>query len=56
VEQWTINAVMQDGTEIVEATVDYGRFVALWISFCDDPDTVRLVWYALTLPSSAAAA
>ena len=55
-EQWTIEATMQDGTVIEETTTDYRRFTALWVEFCDDPDTARLSWYALTLPSVAAAA
>jgi len=38
VEQWTIEANMQDGALIEETTTDYRRFTALWVGFTIDDD------------------
>jgi len=55
-ERRLIVATMLDGSIIREVTGDPWRFAAIWIEFSNDPDTARLSWYALTLPSVAAAA
>ena len=55
-EQWTIEATMQDGALIEETTTDYRRFTALWVGFTNDPDCAAVTWRCRALAQSSMAA